>query len=324
MLPIHFNDIFHPFRTFDLLSWWWYHKRGTWEHLVDTNRKRALELEWWRHFDYKLNLKHPKTFNEKVQWLEAFSDTSLWTKYADKHEVRKYIAECGYADSLLQEYGVWDKVEDIDFDALPNSFAIKCTHDMGSTMLIKDKSSDFDKDSIVRSLRWRLKLTYGYETVEPHYTKIPHRIMAEELLPQLHDDGNMISEAGTIDYKFICFDGKTQFVLVCYDRNIKSHVSIREIYDIDTWTPLRDVCIERFSHQDYHPIPRPENLQKMVEMAERLSKGFPEVRVDLYNINGKIYFGELTFTWYGGRINWLTDEFQLKLGSEIQLPDLKR
>ena len=314
MLPIHFDDILHPFRTIGLLSWWWYHKRGTWEQLVDTNRKRALELEWWRHFDYKLNWSHPKTFNEKVQWLEAFTDTSLWTKYSDKHEVREYIKACGFEDTLMKEYAVWDRAEDINFDALPNSFAIKCTHDYASTILVKDKSKNFDPDTITRFLHWHLKRPFGYETAEPHYTKIQPRIIAEELLP-LSDNNDLV------DYKILCIEGKAQLMLLCYNRNFPSFAHVSDFYSIHPWEPKRNYFSERFQHQDFKPMPRHENLERMVEMAERLSQGFHQVRVDLYNINGKIYFGEMTFTWSSGRIKNLSDEMQLRLGSMIRLPN---
>ena len=317
LLHFQVGDLLHPVKVYDMMSYWWYHYRGKWDHLVDTDKKRALELKWRLDMGTKLDWRHPRTFNEKIQWLEAFSDTSLWTKYADKHEVRKYVEACGYQDTLLQEYGLWDSVDDIDFDALPDSFAIKCTHDYASTVLVEDKSK-IDKESLVKHLRWRMKLTHGYETVEPHYTKIPHRIIAVELLPHSSKDGEI--GAAPIDYKILCIEGKAYLMLICYNRNIQQNKHVCEYYSLDPWEQRLDYLSEKYRHQDFRPIPRPENLNQMIEMAETLSKGFHQVRVDLYNIDGKIYFGELTFTWSCGRIDNQSEELQKSLGEKILLP----
>lgn len=312
------KSLLHPFYNYDMHVWREHHKNGTWNHLVDTNKKRALELEWRHMCHTKLNLKNPQTLNEKIQWLELYTDTSLWTKLTDKYEVRRFVEEHGYKENLLKVYGVWNDVSEIDYDSLPNSFAIKCTHDCGSTLIVKDKSKKFDKDSINRQLKEHLDKAFGYQTCEPHYIPIPRRIMAEELLPQ-SSDSSSINFSSTIDYKIWCIEGKAQFVLVCYDRNIGKDAT-KETYSINPWKSRKDFLSHQLQHQEFKEIPEPKNLDYMIKMAEDLAKGFHQVRIDLYNIDGKVFFSEMTFTAACGRMKSLSDEMQLSLGQKIQLP----
>ena len=237
--------------------------------------------------------------------------------------MRSYVAECGFEDTLLHEYGIWDRAEDIDFDVLPENFVLKCTHDSGSTKIIIDKSKHLDKDNLTKFYRWHLKFPFGYKTVEPHYTKISPRVISEEILPHLKTNQAVNPEASIVDYKFLCFDGEVQFVLLTYNRNISNHSVMLEVYEIDSWTPRREYLAEKYKHQEFRAIPKPENIHLMVKMAKRLSKGFPQVRVDLYSIDGSIFFTELTFTSAQGRVDYYSDEFQLILGSKIRLPEKK-
>jgi hypothetical protein len=311
-------NIFHPYKTYDIFLWRKHHKNGTWNKLIETNKKRALELEWRHVCHTKLNLKHPKTLNEKIQWLEAFTDTSLWSKLSDKYEVRKFVEQRGYKKNLLNLYGIWNDVSEIDYDFLPNSFAIKCTHDCGSTLIIRDKAKEFNKKEINHQLEEHLNKAYGYTSCEPHYISIPRRIMAEELLPQSSDE-NSIDFSNTIDYKIWCIEGQAQFVLVCYDRHIGKD-AIKETYDINPWRSRRDYLSPKYQKQEFREIPEPKGLDYMIKMAEDLAKGFHQVRVDLYNVDGNIYFSEMTFTAACGRMESLSDEVQLMLGQKINLP----
>lgn len=317
------RNILHPIQAYERYIWRKHHEEGTWRHLIDTNRKRALELEWRHVYHTKLNWKDPQTLNEKIQWLEAFTDTTLWSRYTDKHEVRKYVEQCGFKDSLLKEYGIWNHVEEIDFDSLPNSFAIKCTHDCGSTLIIKDKSRHFDREFVVKHLMEHIEKTFGYNTCEPHYTQIPHRIMAEELLPPQIDNDLSTKSSSTIDYKIWCVEGKAQFILVCYNRTIGQN-AVKEVYTIEPWESRKDYLSDKYQRQDFLPIHKPKNLPQMIIMAEKLATGFHQVRVDLYNVDGKIFFGELTFTAACGRMESLSDKAQLMLGQKIKLPLHKR
>lgn len=318
------KSFLHPFKSYDGYLWRKYHEEGTWNNLVETNRKLALELEWRHVCGTKLNFRNPRTLNEKIQWLELYSDTSLWSTLTDKYEVRKFVKDHGYENNLLKVYGIWNNVSEIDYDSLPNSFAIKCTHDCGSTLIIQDKSKNFDKEFINNQLQKQLNNAYGYVSCEPHYLFIPRRIMAEELLPQ-SSDKDILKYSSTIDYKIWCIEGKAQFVLVCYDRNIGvGENSVRETYSINPWKPKREFLSDKFQHQEFKNIPEPKNLDEMIKMAEDLANGFHQVRVDLYNIDGKIYFSEMTFTAACGRMESLSDEVQLMMGQKINLPPKQR
>ena len=318
-----FKSFFHPFQSFDRWIYRKYHQNGTWNKLIENCPKRALQLEWRRAFHTKLNLKNPKTLNEKIQWLEVYSDTSLWTKYTDKYEVRKYVEKCGYKEYLLDLYGIWEDTTSIDYDSLPNSFAIKCTHDSGSTIIIRDKAKDLDKKYVNQLLNEHLQKPYGYGTCEPHYLKIPRRIIAEKLLPQSNSKNTNINFSSTIDYKIWCLEGTSIIAFVCYNRTIGGDVTY-DLYQINPWRPKREYLSPTYQNQQFIDIPRPKNLEKMLEIAERLAQGFHQVRVDFYNIDGQIYFGEMTFTSACGRMEFYSDDFQLLLGQKIHLPPKQR
>lgn len=315
-----FSDIKHPGKLMCKLYYRIINSNsGYMKNLIDTNPKRALEIAWGSTFGERLNLEAPKTLNEKIQWLEAYTDTSLWPVYADKYAVREYVREQGLEGILTECYGVWDNVDDINFDLLPNSFVLKGTHDCASAIIIKDKNNDFDKDDIRRKLRESLSKRYGYEYCEPHYTKIKPRIMAEELL---YNDQEAFSSS-LIDYKFWCFNGKAECIFVGYDRHIENGEShaIFDLYSID-WQPLRDKLSYENRLQLKGLVPKPSRLKDMVRIAEKLSRDLPEIRVDLYCINDKIYFGELTMSSASGRMIYFTDEFQHELGALVKLPKM--
>ncbi len=286
-------------------------------HIVDTDRKKAIEIMWWKTYYKKFPWNNPQTLNEKITYLSGASDTSLWTKYTDKYEVRKHVEELGLEHILTKCYGVWDRVEDIDFEVLPNSFVLKCTHDCGSTVIIRDKNKDLDIPIVSAFLNDCLSKIYGYETVEPHYTKIKPRIMAEELLP---------CPQGTTptDYKFLCIGGKVQNCMVCPDRELHFDGPEKEcqkdFYAVNPWTEMKSICTKQWIEHNFEYLqPEPKHLSEMIHCAEILSNDFPVVRVDLYNIDGKIYFGELTFTPRGGRLVYYNDDYQRIYGEMIKI-----
>lgn len=287
--------------------------------IIDRDRKKAINILWWKHYHKEFPWKNPQTLNEKITWLSGASDTSLWTKYTDKFEVRKHVEELGLGHILTKCYGVWDRVEDIDFDSLPNNFVLKCTHDCGSTIIIRDKQKELDIPKITKFLNEHLAKIYGYDYVEPHYTKIKPRVMAEEVIPNL---SNGIESHSAIDYKIWCVNNKAVAVMVLYDRYLGSEgvaSAVLDLYDVKTWQPIRHNLSEPYRKAKFKDIPKPNNYEEMIRIAELLSSGFPIVRVDLYNVKGKIYFGELKFTSQGGRMNYYTDEFQYKIGRMINI-----
>lgn len=217
---------------------------------------------------------------------------------------------------------MWEHVDDIDFDALPQSFAIKCTHDCGSTVIVKDKQSA-DISEIKEFLKKCLLQKFGYKTIEPHYTTIKPRIMAEELLPQENPE----LSTSQVDYKIWCINGKAVFAMVVYDRHLDSeskdydgHYAIFDLYDIPSWTPIRENLTDWYRNVTFKDIPRPKKLEEMIMYAEKLAEGFAHIRIDFYYLNDKIYFGEMTFTPFSGRIYLFTREFQEKIGRMIKLP----
>lgn len=314
------RSLLHPIRSLKAL--YFIHcieNTDKWIEMIDTNPKKAIEMKWNRFYRKRFPWKNPRTLNEKVTWMEVMTDTSKWTEYTDKYEVRKHIEELGLKDILTECYGVWDNVEDIDFDNLPEKFVLKCTHDCGSTVIVRDKSK-MDKEKVLSFLGKCVSKRYGYASCEPHYTLIKPRLMAESLIEM--DNTDEFSSATTVDHKIRCIDGKVQYDMVCYDRSLESgsggSKTVYDLYDIHTWQPMRQYLAD--PGVEYKDVPRPENLEKMIEIAEKIAQGFPQVRVDLYNVKGKIYFGEMTFYAFSGMNNHFTMEFQRMIGDRIQLP----
>jgi len=297
-------------------------------HIIDTDRKKAINIRWWKKFNKRFPWRNPQTLNEKITWMIGASDTSLWSKYADKYEVREHIEGLGLGHILTKCYGIWKQVEDINFNSLPNSFVLKCTHDCGSTIIIRDKTKELDIPKITCFLNEHLSERYGYNTVEPHYTIIPPRIMAEELIEGTSSkcltrgSHNDFYSHSIVDYKIWCINNKAEWVFVCYDRYLESEgdeSAVFDLYDVKTWQPIRHCLSNEYRCAPFKNVPKPDNYEEMIRTAEILSSGFPIVRVDLYNIEGRIYFGELTFTSQGGCMNYYSNEFQFKIGEMVKL-----
>lgn len=263
---------------------------------------------------YDINWKNPQTLNEKINWLKFYSDTSEWTRLADKYHVRDFVKSRIGNEVLVKLYGVWKRAKDIDFEKLPDKFILKTNHGAGTVIPVPDKSK-VDKDEIRRRLNNWLKVRYGYTTVEPHYLRIKPLIIAEQLLENDSDFSSSL-----VDYKVYCFDGKPFCILVCTDRVI-SEQSCFSYYDCN-WKAMPEVLCDELigTHKD---IPKPECLDQLLDYASKLSKGFPQVRVDFYIVKGKIYFGEMTFTSEGGYDGDVTKSFCLQMGSKITLPTKK-
>jgi len=281
--------------------------------MLDHFHKAMVDKYWMRWKGYKVDWDNPRDINEKIQWLMCCSDTSTWVQCADKYRVRKFVESKGLGEMLVPLLGVWEKVEDIDLESLPDKFVIKCNHDSGSTHLI-DKSSGFDPVAIRLSLGKDLRKKYGYYHGEIYYNEIKPVVIAEKWL---ENDGDSVSSS-IIDYKVWCFDGKPYCILTCSDRSGDS-LSLN-VYDLD-WN-LRSGVLRPTGHyrDGQGAISRPEGLERILGAASVLSSGFPEVRVDFYESGGKVYFGEMTFTSLSGRIDYFTDDFLKELGRQCVLP----
>ena len=274
-------------------------------------------IRYFARFKKPLHLKNPKSLNEKILFLSLKTDTTLWTDCTDKFKARDYVKQCGLEDILVKLYGVWDKASDIDFNQLPNEFVLKATHGSGDIKVVTDKSK-LDIPSVVAEFDKDLKTVYGALESGHHYMRIKPRMIAEELL---HNDPETAKISfSIIDYKVWCFNGKVHWLWACANRD--EHTTEVMTYDTE-WNPHPEFSIFEKDYRHGEILPKPKNLERMIEVAEKLAKPFPCVRVDLYNIDGRIYFGELTFTSYGGLQDFYTDEFQLLAGSQIDLSGVK-
>lgn len=254
------------------------------------------------------DLKNPKDLNEKLMWLALNTDTSEWSRLSDKYEVRKFIASRGLGDILIPLSGVYDKVEEINFDEVPDAFVIKSTNGSAQNIIVKDKSKINTEAIIKEIVKWQ-KTKFGLASGEPHYLRIKPKLIIEKLLET--KDHKL-----PVDYKFMCFNGKVHSCLVCSQRDDKTFVSKRNLFDVKTWQEITN-SINPSYHGDISNTPKPLNLDKMVDIAKKISEGFPFVRVDLYNIEGKIYFGEMTFSPSGCRIASINHHTLSEMGKLI-------
>lgn len=279
--------------------------------------KTLMRIRYFARFHRILDLKDPQTLNEKILYLSLCTDTTLWTLCSDKYRVREYVNECGLDGILVKLYGMWEHAEDIDIDGLPEKFVLKGNHGCDDVMIVSDKKSLKRKD-VVDFYKKDLKQRYGAIEAGLHYFRIKPCVIAEELL-EIDKESSKFSSV-LIDYKVWCFNGKPYFIWICNNRH-GEHKEVM-VYDTD-WNTHPEYLIYDNEYVEGKPIPKPANLSEMLEVAARLSKAFPQVRVDLYNTNGKIYFGELTFTSYGGLMNHYSEEFQKLAGSLIDLSSVK-
>lgn len=259
-----------------------------------------------------LNIDAPKTLCEKLQWLKLYDRNPLYTKLADKYDVRKYVADTIGEEYLVPNCGVWDSFDDIDFDSLPDQFVLKCTNNSGCFVVVKDKHN-FDREKAREILENGLKTNYFYQSREWVYKNIPPRIIADQYIASL---GNLSS----IEYKMHCYNGKVDHVEV--ERGINHNT-------IDSLT--LDAFDRDFNKLDYTfkfknssvELTKPVVWEKMVELSEKLAKGITNVRVDFYVDEGKILFSEMTFYTWSGFMKFEPEEWDRKLGDRLILPDKK-
>lgn len=273
--------------------------------------KEYLEKKFYVTMGYPLDLNNPQTFNEKLQWLKLYDRKPEYTMMVDKYKVREYIKEKLGEEYLIPLLGVWDKAEDIDFDKLPNQFVLKCNHNSGLGMYIcKDKSKLTQKEIKVirKNLTKGLQQDYYLTGREWPYKNVPRKIIAEKY---------MEDETGQLrDYKFYCFNGEPKIIMINSDREIGKTKA--DYFDMDfNWLDLK----WGYEHADVKPL-KPTNFEKMKELAVVLSKNIPELRMDFYEVNNKIYFGELTFFDGSGFDKIEPKEWDKKIGDWIDYTNL--
>ena len=278
-------------------------------HLLDwMPDKPYLELMYWVKMDHRLDLKNPRTFNEKLQWLKLYNRRPEYTMMADKVLVRDYIAKTLGPEYLIPLLGVWDDPDEIDFDKLPDRFVLKCNHNSGLGMCICKDKSKLDIDKVRADLRKGLKQNYYLTGREWPYQDIPRKILCEQYM----EDG---SGKGLTDYKFYCFDGRVKLVGIYQNRNALVPTTADYFSRDYKWQDF----LWGYPHAEVPPE-KPKEFGEMVKLAEVLSEGFCELRVDLYLCGDKIYFGELTFFDGSGFDEFTPEEWDTTLGDWIALP----
>ncbi len=272
--------------------------------------KTYLKYAYRINFGKKLNLKHPVTLNEKIQWLKLYNRDPRYTEMVDKAAVKDYVARTIGEEYIIPTLGVYDSFDEIDFDALPEQFVLKCTHDSGGLAICTDKAT-FDyagaRTKIENSLKRNYYRASGREWV---YKDVKPRIIAEQY---------MVDESGyeLKDYKFFCFNGTAQMMFIASDRQVQGEETKFDFFDMD------------FNHLPFtnghpnatHEIKCPASFTRMRALAEMLATGIPLVRVDFYDINGRIYFGEITFFHFSGMVPFNPPEWDEKLGNMLTLPE---
>lgn len=267
--------------------------------------KAYIKMIYFLRNGERLNLKTPITYFDKINWIKLYDRNPVYTTMVDKYESKNYVANIIGNEYIVPLLGVWDDVDEIDIEKLPTQFVLKTTHDGGNTYICKNKS-EFDFVEVKNKLREALKHNYYKLSREWPYKNVKPRIICEEYLPGIVDN----------NYKFFCFDGKVRFLYVAPYRETTS-----DYFDAD-FNHLDGI------HNAFHsgaeiPPQKPATFEKMKELAEKLSKGYPQMRVDFYDDNGKIYFGEITFFQEGGFAPWKPDEWNYKFGEYIDLSKCK-
>lgn len=273
--------------------------------------KIYLQFMYFLRMGRQLNLKNPTRFTEKLQWIKLYYRLPLLTTLVDKDKVKPYVANIIGEEHIIKTIGVWDRFESINFDILPQKFVLKTTNGGGGTNVVicRDKD-DLDKDKAKRMIERGLKQDIYKNLREWPYKNVSHRIICEEYM----EDGS-----GELrDYKFFCFDGVPKVMLLASNRYTAHNFNY---YDME-FNKLPITSVD--GTQSSEVFAKPEDFEEMKMIASKLSKGFPHVRVDLYSCEGRVYFGELTFFDSSGFDNMSSDEWDLKFGSWLVLPNHKR
>ena len=279
---------------------------------------KVFGVDFAKTFDTKfrrhrpLNLKNPATLADKVSYIELHKQSPKASMCTDKYAVREYIKEKGLEETLIPVVGgPWNNVEEINFESLPDRFVLKATHGCKMNYIVSDKSK-LDEDACKKVLNKWLRTTYGTYSIEPHYLSISHRIYAEEYL----DDISSLT-----DYKFHCANGKPLFVLTVSDRKYNGDKGMNLMFDVFdmNWKHIEGMLPDKKEIPGDGSMPKPKTFKQMVDISKILSEDFDFVRVDLYEKNGKVLFGELTFTPDGCVFPNFPQSFLEKMGKELKI-----
>lgn len=283
--------------------------KGLFNFLPD---KRYLKLFYKLRIGNKLNLDNPKTFNEKLQWLKLYNRKDIYTTMVDKYEAKKYVSDSIGEEYIIPTLGVWDNFDDIDFDSLPNQFVLKCTHDSGGLIICKDKSK-LDLKKARKKINKTLRINYYKHGREWPYKNVKPRIIAEKFVK--------LNGPECAEYKFFCFNGKVKCILVCKGdaHGLGENQRTNDFLDVD----FNRIDVKVLFPHSKTELRKPKELDKLMEIAEKFAKDIPHVRFDTYLVDGKIYFGEMTFFHNSGFEPYEPEEWDYRFGSWLQLPNNK-
>lgn len=257
---------------------------------------------------YKPDIRNPKTFNEKLQWLKIYNHNPEYTRLVDKYEVKRFVEEKIGKKYVIPTLGVWNSFDEIEFKKLPEQFVLKCTHDSGSVVIVEEKDK-LDIKEVRNKLNKALNTNYFWSQREWPYKNVQRRIIAEKYICDSSKDGIK-------DYKFLCFNGVVKMIFTCTERYSKEGLKVT-FFD-NEWNRMP---FERHYQSSNKVITKPKNLELMIELAQQMSQGIPFVRVDFYEIEFKVYFGEMTFFPGGGMEEFKPQEWDRILGDWIILPN---
>lgn len=267
--------------------------------------KAYIQLYYFVQFKHFCNLENPKTYNEKLNWLKLNDRNPEYIKLVDKYEVKKFVSNIIGEEYVIPTIGIWDNFDDINFDLLPNQFVLKCTHDSEGIVIVKDKSK-LDKQQARKKINKALKCNYYYIGREWPYKNVKPRIIAEKYM-----EDDKLKELR--DYKFFCFNGQPTVMYIASDRGIGK--TKFDFYDMN----FNHLNIIQHYPNASEKIEKPKNFDKMLEVSKKLSNNLKHVRVDFYEVNGKIYFGEFTFYHLSGLQPFIPDEWDYKFGEWLDL-----
>lgn len=278
--------------------------------------KLYIKVVYWLKMGKRLDLKNPQLFTEKIQWLKLFDRNPCYSIFVDKYEVKNYVATKIDKKHIIQTLGLWDNVDDINWNNLPRKFVLKTTHGGGGggVILVRDKKmiriSDIEK-KLRKSMKQKI---YEYNREWP-YKNVKPRIIAEEFLESKTANGS----SDLVDYKFYCFDGKPLYCQVIMNRS--THETI-DFYDMQ-WNLMPFVGLNPKCENSIKPISKPMHFDEMMIICRELSSGLAFARIDLYDIDNKIYFGEITLYPSGGYGRFKPSEWDKRLGELLNLPTTK-
>ena len=277
--------------------------------------KLFLECMYYMQTGKRLNLKAPKSFSEKMQWLKLYNRRPEYTMMVDKYAVKDYVAKIIGREHIIPTIGVWDRPEEIAWDELPKQFVLKTTHGGGNKgVIVCTDKNKLDKKATVRKLKSAMKIDLYKSLAEWPYKNVRRRILAEEYLSDGDEAENESIPHDLVDYKFLCFNGKPRYCMVVSNRRTNKSY---DFFDND-WNhmPFR---LQNFPNAKTTPA-KPRHHETMLMLAAEIAKGHPHLRVDFYDVEGKVYFGEITFFTLSGYNTINPEEWDTKLGSYIHLP----